>query len=102
MSKHDLNELTAQYPVIIQQMPQLFTAHDFILKLAQKNQRLYVEALYAYKDGPSGDAETPFLTVHRRLAKMLSDFPNLVEYQRTVKSKDIFHNDSECSEWRKV
>jgi len=102
MSKHDLTALAARYPAIIEQMPQVFIAHDFILRLAHQNQRLYVEALHAYKDGPSADAETPFLTVHRRLAKMLSDFPSMVEYQGTVKNKDIFHNDSECSQWRKV
>jgi hypothetical protein len=102
MGNHDFGPLAAQYPGVIAQMPPVFTAHEFILRLAQQNQRLYVEALFAYKDNPTASTATPFLIVHRALAKKLSAFPLLVTHQGDVKSNDIFDNQSECSQWRRV
>lgn len=102
MSNHDFGPLAAQYPALIASMPAEFRAHEFILRLAQQNQRLYVEALYAYKDNPASGTPTPFLIVHRMLAKRLSDFPHLVKYQGDVPSKDMFGNESKCSQWKKL
>lgn len=102
MSNHDFGPLTAQYPDVIASMDTEFRAHEFILQLAQQNQRLYVEALYAYKDNPAQGKPTPFLIVHRMLAKRLSDFHHLVKYERSITSTDIFGNQSECSLWRKL
>ncbi|MBL8600481.1 MAG: hypothetical protein JNK72_01010 [Myxococcales bacterium] len=102
MSQHNFGPLTAQYPGVIAKMPQVFTAHEFILLLAQENQRLYVEALYDYKDNPAVGAETPFLIVHGQLAKKLRDFPHLVSYMGDVRSSDIFATPSTSSQWRRI
>jgi hypothetical protein len=103
MSNHDFGPLTAQYPAAIASMAPEFRAHEFILQLAQQNQRLYVEALYAYKDSPPQGTPTPFLIVHRILAQRLSDFPHLVKkYEGSVTSNDIFGNQSECSRWKRL
>ncbi len=61
-----------------------------------------VEALYAYRDSPAQGTPTPFLIVHRRLAQLLSEFPHLVKYEGNKSSRDIFNNESECSQWSKV
>ncbi len=50
MTNHDFSQLYAQYPTIIEQMSPEFTAHQFILRLAQANQSLYIEALYDYRN----------------------------------------------------
>ena len=47
---HDFSALYDTYPDIIAHMPDLFTSHEFILQLARRRQRLYVEALYSYRD----------------------------------------------------
>jgi hypothetical protein len=102
MSNHDFGPLVAQYPGVIAQMPSVFGAHEFILRLAQQNQRLYVEALYAYKDSPAQGTPTPFMIVHGRLAKHLGEFQNLIKYEDTMPSTDIFGNENGCSRWRKL
>ena len=43
MSAHDFDTLYAEYPDLIAQMPAVFTSHQFILRLAQQNQALYIE-----------------------------------------------------------
>lgn len=45
MSRYDFSEIEAHYPEIIEQMEPVFTSHQFILKLAQQHQVLYIEAL---------------------------------------------------------
>jgi hypothetical protein len=68
---HDFSALYACYPDVIQQMQDVFTSHEFILKLAQQHQSLYVEALYSYCDSLHRDQPTPFRTVHGILSKHL-------------------------------
>ena len=51
----------------------IFTSHQFFRKLAQHNQRLYVEALYHYRD-----SNTPFMIVHGQLAKQLNRMPERI------------------------
>jgi hypothetical protein len=103
VSNHDFEPLVAQYPVIIAQMPSAFSAHEFILRLAQQNQGLYAEALYAYKDSQVKGAPAPFMIVHGILARRLGDFQQLVRQDGTIKSKDIFgRKDDHCSRWQRV
>jgi len=103
MAKYDFSSLFDQYPIIIEQMPGIFTSHEFILKLAQQNQARYVEALYAYRYNDDGEPLAPFRTVHGILAKELRSFSKLVEIVRKdASSKDIFGNSSKCALWKKV
>ena len=103
MTEHDFEQLFAQYPAIIKQMQNIFTSHDFILALAQKNQKLYVEALHNYRNSEYMGTPAPFRTVHGILAKELNSFPELVEIVRTdASSKDIFGHPSKCALWTKV
>ena len=103
MPEHDFTPLYDQYLSIIAQMPQTFTSHQFILELAHQHQTLYVEALYSYRHHVHRDAPAPFLIVHGVLAQHLAAYPNLIEQVQKLKaSKDIFGQDSSCSEWRKI
>ncbi|MCX6033264.1 MAG: hypothetical protein NT169_28785 [Chloroflexi bacterium] len=99
---HDFSELYAQYPAVIEQMPETFTSHQFILLLAQQNQRLYVEALYSYRNSThKGGEPSPFREVHRQLSQRLSDLPKLVTHMGEVPSVDIFGRSNDCAQWRK-
>ena len=69
--QHDFSELYAQYPAVIAQMSETFTSHEFILLLAQQHQRLYVEALYDYRDSIHRGEPTPFRVVHGILSQHL-------------------------------
>jgi hypothetical protein len=40
-------------------MPETFTSHQFILRLAQQHQALYIDALHSYRD-----TAAPFKHVH--------------------------------------
>lgn len=98
---HDFAGLYAHYPDIIRQMPDTFTSHEFILRLAQQYQRLYVEALYSYRDSLHRGQPTPFRVVHGILSKRLRDHPDLVSYLGEVSSVDIFGQSNDCAQWRK-
>lgn len=100
MSSYDFRELYDRYPATIAMMPPTFTSHQFIRKLAQQHQRLYIEALYSYRNT---EHETPFMTVHGILAKRLTQLPELVTLiRRDALSKDIFGETNECAEWERV
>lgn len=96
MSQHDFTELKEQYPEIIKQMPQEFTSHQFILELAQQNQRLYIDALNAYRNNVA-----PFQAVHGVLSRSLHEFDDLVEYLEETDSQDIWRHSNRCAKWRK-
>jgi len=103
MAKHDFSRLFDQYPIIIEQLPYVFTSHQFILKLAQQNQNLYIEALYAYRYNEDGETHTPFMTVHGILAKELNYITEMIEIVRNdAPSKDLFGHPSKCALWRKL
>lgn len=97
MTLHNFGPLSQQYPAVIQQMPDVFNAHQFILEFARQNQALYVEALYTYRNG------NPFQAVHKQLTEMLKDFPHLVvRHGDDPNSHDIWTNSNGCSRWRKI
>ncbi len=98
MPRHDFSALYAQYPSAIDQMPTFFTSHQFMLRLAQQNQALYIDALDSYRHEPA-----PFKIVHGVLAKHLHAYPKLVELVRfDAPSTDVFGQSSPCAEWRRL
>jgi hypothetical protein len=97
MSANAFEKLEDAYPEILKLMPNEFDSHEFILKLAQKHQKLYIEALAEYvKD------DRPFQIVHGQLAMRLLKLPNLVTRVGEHISKDIFLQDSSAAQWKKV
>jgi hypothetical protein len=83
-------------------MPESFTSHQFILRLAQANQTEYVEALYSYRDSVHGSNTAPFKAVHTRLSQHLQEYPTLIRHTGNVPSVDIFGQQNSCSSWKKV
>ena len=101
MSDHDFSRLLQCYPEIIGLMRSHFTSHEFILKLAQRHQTEYIDALAAYRGVTRDGANTPFMVVHNVLSKHLHDFTDLVEHAGEESSKDIFGNPNTCAGWTK-
>ena len=102
MTDPDLDALYDLYPAIIAQMPEEFTSHEFIQKLAQQNQVKYIEALYARCLPNDGETTTPFQTVHALLAKKLNGSPLIEKFNYEVESKNIFGHYTKCAKWRKI
>ena len=101
MAEHDFQPLLDDYGAVIAEMGDVFTSHEFILRLAQRNQPEYVSALSSYRDVTKDGVNAPFMVVHNQLSKHLRDFPELVEYVDQVASTDIFGHSNECAQWRK-
>jgi len=97
MSVHDFTALYAQYPAVIGLMPDDFTSHVFILRLARQNQALYIEALHAYSGHPD-----PFKIVHGILAQHLHAYPTMIGQHGSVASQDIFGQSNGCTYWQKI
>ncbi len=98
MSQHDFTELEKAYPSVIDAMPNPFTSHQFILVLAQQNQRLYIDALSTYRHTLKSK-DSPFQVVHKQLADRLHQFADSCGTEK--KSKDIFGVTRGCEKWRK-
>lgn len=94
------DELEKHYGDIIAQMKNEFTSHDFIEKLSQANQGLYVRLLDEYKSKGQ-----PFQTVHSIIAKRLKNkekWEHLVTHvDNDPKSENIFGNYNAAALWRK-
>jgi hypothetical protein len=90
-------KLLSFYPNIIKSMPGRFDSHDFILKLAQENQQLYVQALQEY-----AETERPFQILHGLLAQRLLDYSELVSKVGEQNSEDIFKQVNSAMIWQKI
>ena len=97
MSVNYFESLEAVYEQVIALLPDTFDSHEFILKLAQEHQRLYVEALVEY-----ADSDRPFQIAHGQMAKRLHKFPNLIAHAGERNSKDIFLQVNSAAVWQKV
>jgi hypothetical protein len=95
----DFRPLYERYPQIIAEIPDdEFTSHKFILRLAQKNQAEYINALYYHRG-----KEDPFRKVHSFLAKRLHKHRTLIKKVGVVPNDpDIFGEPQPCARWRKV
>jgi len=98
MSKDAFKELEKKYEKVVSLMPEdKFNSHEFILKLAQKYQKLYVQALIEYADN-----DQPFQSVHKEIAKRLKKRDDLVVHIDDKSSINIFGLKNKAAIWRKV
>jgi hypothetical protein len=102
MSEDVLEALYDKYPSTIAKMPETFTSHEFILRLAHEHQKLYVEALHHYRDYEFQGKPAPFRRLHNPLGRHIAQYDDLVEQVGLVKSEDIFRNTRECAKWKKL
>lgn len=102
MPKHDFKPLYAQYPAIIDQMPDKFSSHEFILCLAQQHQDLYVEALYSYRQTIHRGKAAPFQIVHSKLSMHLMTCTDRIMQVDRMNSQNIFGEPDECAAWKKI
>lgn len=91
-----LDQLETRFAEIVALMPQEFDTHNFILKLAHSNQRLYVQALAQF------DSDTPFNELHKQIGRRLAKHSELVTSNGSTTSPDIFGNRGTAEKWRKV
>ena len=98
MAANAFEKLETLFPKIVKSIDKdKFDSHDFILKLAQKNQELYVQLLYVYKDN-----NQPFQSIHKEIAKRLKKYSDLVEHIGNHSSENIFGLENKVAVWRKV
>jgi hypothetical protein len=91
-----IEELTQFYPEVIEQMPERFNAHEFILELAHQHQSFYIQALAQYVD-----SQRPFKIVHGQLASALHQFDDLIYHIGDESNTNIFGRTSDASVWGK-
>jgi hypothetical protein len=92
------DELEKSYEEIIAQMEDSFTSHQFIEKLSQAHQDIYVQLLNEYSKN-----KHPFKSVHSVIATRLGNFKRLVKYDKWIsKSENIFGNYNGAMVWQKV
>jgi hypothetical protein len=93
------DELEKYYTEVIAQMGYVFTSHEFIEKLSQAHQELYVQLLSEYKDKGQ-----PFQAVHSVIAKRLKNnwSHTVTHYDNDPESENIFGNYNAAAVWHKV
>ena len=82
--KEALRALEQVFPSTLATLRDEFDSHEFILKLANRNQRLYVQALATY-----ADAVHPFDALHSQIVRRLIGTGS-VKKVREHNSPDIF------------
>lgn len=96
-NKEAFEALEAVFSRVVRTMPDEFDTHQFILKLARRYQKLYIQALYVYRDNDSS-----FTMTHRAIGKRLKKHETLVKQVGTRKSQNIFGLENRVALWRKV
>lgn len=98
MPETALDALEAIYNEVLGVVPdRAFDSHQFILALAHRHQRLYVQALVEY-----ADTNRPFQIVHGQIAQRLHNHPTLVRKVGEHNSADIFGQVNSAAMWEKM
>ena len=97
MATNAYEALEEIYPKIVRLMPDEFDSHKFILTVAHKYQKLYIQALYEHRN-----QNRPFHRVHMAIAKRLKRHNVLVEQVDSKPSPNIFGQDNKVAVWQKV
>ena len=94
----DLSSLYVEYDPVLDEMPDVFSSHEFINRLMHKNQRAFVEALYEYREG-----DEPFRKLHAQLSQKLHDHEGTVAvtYVGHRNSPTVFGEMQGCAFWQK-
>jgi hypothetical protein len=92
-----IESLEAVYEQVIALMPNRFDTHEFIVKLAQEHQQLYVKALIEH-----AESEKPFRALHSQIAMRMLKYPNLITRIGDHISRDIFLQENIAAQWQKV
>jgi hypothetical protein len=101
MIPYDFSALESKFPETVCQMEDIFTSHEFLLKLTQQNQVEYIKALYSY--AVEEKSPSPFKAVHKGIIQKLKTHTELVKLKPgRLSSTDIFGQSETCSEWEKV
>jgi hypothetical protein len=92
------DKLEEVYPSIINMMPNdLFNTHEFMLKLTQEYQSLYVQALIEHSQ-----YDQPSLLVIRQITSRLKERSDLVTHIRSEPIKNIFEQKIDFEIWQKT
>ena len=98
MPESAFNKLEEIYPSIIDMMPEdLFNTHEFMVKLVQEHQELYVQALIEYSQN-----DQPSLMVVEQIIKGLRERNDLIIYVRSEPIENVFEQKRDFEVWRKV
>ena len=98
MSASIFDKLEEIYPSIINMMPDdLFNTHEFMLKLTQEYQSLYVQALIEYSQ-----YDQPSLLVIQQITYRLKERSDLVIYVRNEPIKNSFDQKFDFEVWQKT
>jgi len=92
------DKLEEIYPNIIEMMPgDVFNTHEFMLKLVQEYQELYVQALIEYSQN-----DQPSLLAIKQIVSGLKERDDLVAYVRSEPIENVFEEIQNFEIWRKV
>jgi hypothetical protein len=98
MSTSIFDKLEEIYPNIIAMIPdEPFNTHEFMLKLTQEYQELYVQALIEYSQH-----EQPSLMVLGQIVGILKKRNDLVTYLRSESIENVFEQKYDFEVWQKV
>src|SRR3954463_15989477 len=92
----NMSQLFSHIPAILKEMDDVFDSHEFIRRLMWRQQGLFVEALYAYRN------DEPFRKVHARISNELRNYPHLITFIGHRNSPDVFGEVQGSAFWQKV
>jgi len=98
MSASVFKKLEEIYPSIIDMMPnELFNMHEFMLKLVEEHQELYIQALLEH---PQDDE--PSLVVIGKIAQGLKQRDDLLIYRGSETLENILDKSHDFEIWQKA